>query len=262
MNKCRNYWALKACYEQLTWNLCGYKWKDITQLTLKDKMRKAIFGSYSIDSELLSYFSEIIRGEPWPQWGIIIIKTGGWSHIICQKWSYEFCWEWLGYNKDYKHMSDTFCPLRQFIIFPLTFFWVCSLNIKLSFSFAAIEHIEKLLLHIVVMIMISMLILSTSLFELYFLNKLKRFKRFRPKYKGMQYKLTLFMIYFYPILWLSLIAYLYSNNSTTHVIDFTIKEIIVAVWILGIIHLISMVYDTKNLYNTIVKWIVDNQFTN
>lgn len=214
----------KSCQEKLICELWGYTWKDVTQLTLRDKIYKSIFGSYSINSELLSYISEIIRGEPWPQWGIIIFKTGGWPHILCQKWSYEFCWDWLGYYKDYKHMGDTTWPLRLFMIYPLTFFCVWWLDLKLSFSFEIIEYLEKLLIYITFMVALSSLMLSSSLIEIYFINKMKRLQRFRPKYRGIQYKINLFSIGVYPILWIALVMLAYWSPLTNKIVVFMAYE--------------------------------------
>jgi len=35
-----------------------------------------------LSSEILSYFNQLIRGEPCPNCGIIIIKISGCSHMV------------------------------------------------------------------------------------------------------------------------------------------------------------------------------------
>jgi len=55
------------CYESLECDCCNYKWKDISQYTWKDKLERAIFSNSTYKSNLLSYFSEIMKGEPCPE---------------------------------------------------------------------------------------------------------------------------------------------------------------------------------------------------
>ena len=225
----------KPCYEDLIWNWWEYRWRDLTHYTLKDKITKSIFGNYSFNSELLSYFSEITKGEPWPNWGIVIIKSGGWPHMAWQKCSYEFCWDWLGYYKEYRHIDDTFWPLRLFILYPLVYFFLIGLNFKLWYSYGFLAYLEKTIIYLLWMLTICSLFLSSWLIEFFFIHKLFRFKKFRPKYKGKEYKFTVLMIVVYPIFWIGLVVMAYYLPETEDFVVFMLYEIIAIILILTLI---------------------------
>lgn len=234
----------KPCHQFLQWEWCHYKWKDITQYTLKDKIQRAIMGKYSLNSELLSYFSEIIRGEPCPEWGIIIFKTGGWPHMICQKCSFEFCWDCLGYYRDYQHMGDTKCPLRVFMMYPLSLFFLFALNFKVCYTYSLAANIEKSILSFLFCFVISTLILSSAGLEVFFVEKMKRFKRFRPNYRGKEYKFIAVMIFLYPLVWLFLVTTWYYIPELHRFIVFMMYEILVIFSLGGIFALLYVIYKT------------------
>ena len=74
------------------------------------------------------------------------------------------------------------------------------------------------------MVALSSLMLSSSLIEIYFINKMKRLQRFRPKYRGIQYKINLFSIGVYPILWIALVMLAYWSPLTMKIVVFMAYE--------------------------------------
>lgn len=243
----------KPWYEQLHCAWWDYKWKDITQLTFNDKLHRAILGNYSLNSELLSYLSEITKGEPWPHCGIVIIKSGGCPHMACQKCSYEFWWDWLGYYKDYGHIDDTFWPLRLYILYSLVYFFLFSLNFKVWYSFGLIAFLEKTAIYLWSMLIIWSLFLSSWLIELFFIHKLNRFRKFRPKYKGKEYKFTVWMIVIYPIFWIGLVIIAYCLPETENFVVFMLYEIIAIALILSLIIWSFLMYKTGKMILKIWK---------
>lgn len=212
------------CSDNLTWNKCSYQWKDPSQYTWLENIKRSVFGGQSFNGELLSYLSEVMKGEPCPNWGIIIIKISGCPHMVCQKCSYEFWWDWLGYYKDYQHLDGTPCPLRVFILFPIFWFFLAWINFKLCYSITLIATIQKSVLYFVFMLIMSTLILGSLWIEAALLKKLKIYKRHRPNYRGWGFKTTWAATILYPILWAAAIEIFYNQEITHGIIVFLFYE--------------------------------------
>lgn len=102
MRKCPNFSCeslgvldLKPCGDHVVCHDCKYTWRDQANHTWGDKIGKKISDLTSYDSELLSDLSKVLKGEPCPQCGYVIVKNGGCEHMVCQC-GYEFCWICLG----------------------------------------------------------------------------------------------------------------------------------------------------------------------
>ena len=191
----------KPCSSNLICDECHYEWRDATQYTLLETVYSKIFYGHKYNGELLSYWKELISGEPCPNWGIIISKVSGCPHMVCMKWKYEFWWDWLGSYQNYRHKGDTSCPLRVVILYPFFIYFLAMLNSKLWFSIPLIATIQKLVLFYTCMTITATLLLWSSLLEFAIFQKLKRIRKYRLRNKGYQHELTILSLFLYPILW-------------------------------------------------------------
>lgn len=202
------------CKANLVCEKWSYQWKDSSQFTCLENLKRSLFGQHSFNGELLSYLSELMKGEPCPNCGIIIIKISGCPHMVCQKCSYEFCWDWLGYYKDYQHLDGTPCPLRVFIIYPLMWFFLFWMNFKLCYSFTLLAVVQKAILCFAFEFIMSTLILMSLWIEVPLIDKVRRYKRYRPNYRGLWYKVSWLSTIFYPFLWASVISKIESSLNS------------------------------------------------
>ena len=134
---------LKPWREMLQWNRWDHQWEDPVLYSWSRKAYLKIRKLIHFEFELLNDIQKVIRGEPWPNWGICIIKLSGWNHMVWSKWNYEFWWLWLGYYPGYVHTDTTYCATRQVILFYfIAFFLVFAMNTKIWFTIEVINTIK------------------------------------------------------------------------------------------------------------------------
>ena len=79
----------------------GYVWRDHSQLSRSEIAMKSFSNIMDLNPESFNYLNKLIFSLSCPNWGMTISKGEGWSHMLCQQWFYEFCWDWLGHYPGY-----------------------------------------------------------------------------------------------------------------------------------------------------------------
>ena len=101
----------------------GYKWRDHDQLTRSELAAKSFSSLISLNPDSLNYLRKLLLNNACPSWGMSIEKLEGCSHMMCQQWRYEFCWDWLGHFAGYMHEKGQICWLRKIFLRIIIFIW-------------------------------------------------------------------------------------------------------------------------------------------
>ena len=96
-------------------NKCGYEWREYSQLSSTELTYKSLSDMSHMQPESLNYITKLFYSHSWPCWGMTIQKQEGWSHMMCQHCSYEFCWECLGHYPGYVHEPYAIWWLRPIL---------------------------------------------------------------------------------------------------------------------------------------------------
>ena len=203
---------------QLVWEKCGYQWDDPSLYPFLKRMYKNLTNCFSLNSEHLNNFQKIMRGEPWPNCGIWVFKSGGWNHMVCAKWGYEFCWMCLGNYPSYRHTEQTFWPMRSlittlFIVYLLVF----SIDIKLWIRFEIFRYYEKILLDWATFVICSNLYACAAFLEITFISFAKEnfeLMLYFPQYEAVyrrQYLNFFILSLIYPFTYVGTSILLYLN---------------------------------------------------
>ncbi|CAI2371491.1 unnamed protein product [Moneuplotes crassus] len=140
---------MESCSDKLRCNKCSFEWREYSQLTDSQKMIKSVKDFLTFKSETFSYINEVLTGVPCPKCGLVIWKDGGCNHMVCQKCKHEFCWSCLGHYPGYNHREETFCPLRQFIIYLIPIVAFATLDYKLCSHVSLVSWIHSLFYSVV-----------------------------------------------------------------------------------------------------------------
>ena len=118
--------------EFLQWPEWDYTWKEYTQMSNLQKIFKSCKDLFQLNSDHFSYVKQVFTGSSCPKWGIVIWKDGGWNHMVCQKWNYEFWWLWFGHYSGYQHTDESHWYLRKIITFILLWTLILSSDYYLT----------------------------------------------------------------------------------------------------------------------------------
>jgi len=128
--------------------------------------------------------------------------------MVCQKCSYEFCWDCLGYYPNYTHKEDTKCPLRKFLLTPILVILATMINLKLIQSSIVYSEILKFSMIFITKLVIVFLLLICLIIEYLIVDKFQRMRRVNYCYQRKEYWLIVVMTIIYPIFWYVMIVFL------------------------------------------------------
>mmetsp|Transcript_10797 Transcript_10797/g.9516 ORF Transcript_10797/g.9516 Transcript_10797/m.9516 type:complete len:119 (+) Transcript_10797:728-1084(+) len=89
---------------------------------------------------------------------------------------------------------------------------------------------------------IVMLLMIAALLEWLFINKYNQLKKFRPKYKGKEYCMTIVLIFIYPIFWYLMISFLNEKLRLAYFIITTLTCIIILAIVILVFKIMTLVF--------------------